>query len=81
VLAIADHNFRPTFGDLAKVGVGGYLGQLLPEANKRSGDSLERWRTRPPEAIAAALQNATNSALFVSSYFLSSRNSPSICQN
>jgi hypothetical protein len=39
VLAIADHNFRPTFGDLAKVGVGGYLGQLLPEANKRSGDS------------------------------------------
>jgi hypothetical protein len=40
VLAITDHNFRPTFGDLAKVGVGGYLGQLLPEANKR-GDSLE----------------------------------------
>ena len=39
VLAIADHNFRPTFGDLAKVGVGGYLGQLLPEAGKRSGDS------------------------------------------
>ena len=38
VLAIADHNFRPTFGDLAKVCVGGYLGQLLPEANKRSGD-------------------------------------------
>ncbi|NEU77049.1 hypothetical protein PI95_032265 [Hassallia byssoidea VB512170] len=38
VLAIADHNFRPTFGDLAKVGVGGYLAQLLPEANKR-GDS------------------------------------------
>jgi hypothetical protein len=24
VLAIADHNFRPTFGDLAQVGVGGY---------------------------------------------------------
>jgi C4-dicarboxylate transporter len=38
VLAIADHNFRPTFGDLAKVGVGGYLGQMLPEA-KRTGDS------------------------------------------
>ncbi|MBW4477044.1 MAG: hypothetical protein KME54_09235, partial [Tolypothrix brevis GSE-NOS-MK-07-07A] len=38
-LAIADDNFRPTFGDLAKVGVGGYLGQMLPEANKRSGDS------------------------------------------
>ena len=39
VLAIADHNFRPTFGDLAKIGVGGYLGQMLPEAVKRSGDS------------------------------------------
>ncbi|MGI8500250.1 MAG: hypothetical protein ACR2LR_03815 [Hassallia sp.] len=39
VLAIADHNFRTTFGDLAKVGVGGYLGQMLPEATKRSGDS------------------------------------------
>lgn len=38
ILAIADQNFRPTFGDLAKVGVGRYLGQLLPEANKR-GDS------------------------------------------
>ncbi|MBD2609081.1 hypothetical protein H6G81_32335 [Scytonema hofmannii FACHB-248] len=38
--AIADHNFRPTFGDLAKVGVGGYLGQMLPEASKRSGDSV-----------------------------------------
>lgn len=38
VLAIVDHNFRPTFGDLAKVGVGGYLGQLLPEANKHSKD-------------------------------------------
>ncbi|GAX42439.1 hypothetical protein NIES4075_34400 [Tolypothrix sp. NIES-4075] len=43
VLAIADHNFRPTFGDLAKVGVGGYLGQLLPEANKR-GDSCQQGR-------------------------------------
>ncbi len=41
VLAIADDNFRPTFGDLAKVGVGGYLGQMLPEASKRSGDSSE----------------------------------------
>lgn len=40
VLAIADHNFRATFGDLAKVGVGGYLGQMLPEASKRPGDSL-----------------------------------------
>ena len=40
VLAIADHSFRTTFGDLAKIGVGGYLGQMLPEAAKRSGDSL-----------------------------------------
>jgi hypothetical protein len=30
-LAVGDDNFRPTFGDLAKVGVGGYLGQMLPE--------------------------------------------------
>ena len=37
VLAIADDNFRSTFGDLAKVGVGGYLGPMLPEA-KRTGD-------------------------------------------
>ncbi len=39
VLAIADPNFRPTFGDLTKIGVGGYLGQMLPEATRRSGDS------------------------------------------
>jgi hypothetical protein len=37
VLAVADDNFRPTFGDLAKVSVGGYLGQMLPEA-KRTAD-------------------------------------------
>jgi hypothetical protein len=30
-LAIQDRNFRSTFGDLAKIGVGGYLGQLLPQ--------------------------------------------------
>lgn len=30
-LAITDQTFRPTFGDLAKVGVGGYLGQLIPK--------------------------------------------------
>jgi hypothetical protein len=41
VLAVVDHNFRSTFGDLAKVGVGGYLGQMLPEAGKRSGDSSQ----------------------------------------
>ncbi len=32
----ADDNFRFTFGDLVHVGVGGYLGQMLPEATKRS---------------------------------------------
>ncbi|MBW4607352.1 MAG: hypothetical protein KME22_09020 [Hassallia sp. WJT32-NPBG1] len=30
-LAIKDNSFRETFGDLAKIGVGGYLGQLLPQ--------------------------------------------------
>ncbi|WP_219725458.1 hypothetical protein [Fischerella thermalis] len=30
-LAVVDERFRPVFGDLAKVGVGGYLGQLIPE--------------------------------------------------
>ncbi len=30
-LALCDEEFRPIFGDLAKVGVGGYLGRLLPE--------------------------------------------------
>jgi hypothetical protein len=29
-LAIADINYRPSFADLAKVGLGGYLGQLVP---------------------------------------------------
>ena len=36
-LAVLDEKFRPVFGDLAKVGVGGYLGQLLPE---KRGDSM-----------------------------------------
>ena len=31
LLAISDARFRAVFGDLAKVGVGGYLGQLKPE--------------------------------------------------
>lgn len=33
-LAIVDPSFRDVFGDLAKVGVGGYLGQLVPRENK-----------------------------------------------
>ncbi|MDJ0797880.1 MAG: hypothetical protein QNJ51_13870 [Calothrix sp. MO_167.B12] len=32
LLAISDPKFRAVFGDLAKVGVGGYLGQLRPES-------------------------------------------------
>ena len=33
-LAIIDPPFRGVFGDLAKVGVGGYLGQLIPRGDK-----------------------------------------------
>lgn len=29
-LAVVDRSFRVTFGDLAKIGIGGYLGQLVP---------------------------------------------------
>ncbi|HIK27975.1 MAG: hypothetical protein N3E45_17090 [Oscillatoriaceae bacterium SKW80] len=32
ILGVYDERFRTTFGDLAKVGVGGYLGQLMPES-------------------------------------------------
>ena len=31
-LAITDERLRPVFGDLAKIGIGGYLGQLIPES-------------------------------------------------
>ncbi|BAZ66266.1 hypothetical protein NIES4106_53450 [Fischerella sp. NIES-4106] len=30
-IALHDEKFRPIFGDLAKVAIGGYLGQLIPE--------------------------------------------------
>jgi hypothetical protein len=30
-LAVVDSAFRPTFADLAKIGLGGYLGQLVPK--------------------------------------------------
>ena len=33
-LALIDPSFRIVFGDLAKVGVGGYLGQLIPRDDK-----------------------------------------------
>ncbi|MGL5872851.1 MAG: hypothetical protein ACRC2R_10870 [Xenococcaceae cyanobacterium] len=29
-LAVVDESYRPQFADLAKIGLGGYLGQLLP---------------------------------------------------
>jgi hypothetical protein len=31
-IALHDEKFRPIFGDLAKVAIGGYLGQLIPES-------------------------------------------------
>lgn len=36
IVAIIDISFRPTFGDIAKIGIGGYLGQLLPEKQSAS---------------------------------------------
>lgn len=34
-LAIADREYRQIFGDIAKVGLGGYLGQMLPSGAKQ----------------------------------------------
>ena len=34
VLAVLDEQFRHIFGDIAKVGIGGYLGQLNPQQSK-----------------------------------------------
>lgn len=31
-LAVLDEGFRHIFGDIAKVGIGGYLGQLVPSS-------------------------------------------------
>lgn len=36
VLAVIDPNYRPGFAGLANIGVGGYLGQLIPKQS-RSG--------------------------------------------
>jgi hypothetical protein len=33
-LAIVDRSFRVVFGDLAKIGIGGYLGQLVPRKDE-----------------------------------------------
>lgn len=30
-LAVADEKFRPSYADLAKIGLGGYLAQLVPQ--------------------------------------------------
>ena len=35
VLAIIDESFRPTFGEIAMLGLGGYLGQLVPRNPQR----------------------------------------------
>lgn len=29
-LAILDHTYRPIFGDLTKIAIGGYLSQMIP---------------------------------------------------
>jgi hypothetical protein len=34
-LAIIDENYRSTFVDLAKVGVGGYIGLTIPKSQSR----------------------------------------------
>lgn len=33
-LAVADRSFRSAFADLAKIGIGGYLGQLIPRKDE-----------------------------------------------
>jgi len=38
ILAAIDSSFRPTYGHLADVAIGGYLGQLVPQSVKGIGD-------------------------------------------
>ncbi|NEO32083.1 MAG: hypothetical protein F6K36_16945 [Symploca sp. SIO3C6] len=38
-LSITDKEFRPTFADLAKVGVGGFIGWMMP--GSKSGDDAQ----------------------------------------
>jgi hypothetical protein len=33
-LAVVDNSYRPAFSDLCKIGLGGYLGQLIPKERK-----------------------------------------------
>jgi hypothetical protein len=34
ILAVQDEKIRSAFGDLAKIGVGGYLAQLIPNSKQ-----------------------------------------------
>jgi hypothetical protein len=36
-LAIRDEKYRAAFADLAKIGVGGYLAQIIPGVLKKDG--------------------------------------------
>jgi uncharacterized membrane protein len=38
ILAAIDSSFRPTYGHLADVAIGGYLGQLIPQPIKGAID-------------------------------------------
>lgn len=38
ILAVIDRDYRVAFADLAKIGVGGYLAQIIPGIVKRDGN-------------------------------------------
>jgi hypothetical protein len=42
VLAVVDKDYRANFADLAKVGLGGYVGWMMPRANKGEDVGLDR---------------------------------------
>ena len=37
ILAVIDRDYRVAFADLAKIGVGGYLAQIIPGIIKKDG--------------------------------------------
>ena len=37
ILAIVDRDYRAAFADLAKIGVGGYLAQIIPGIIRKDG--------------------------------------------
>lgn len=41
-LAVVDKDYRPNFADLAKVGLGGYVGWMMPRASKGENVALDR---------------------------------------